>query len=107
MSISTLGKPPIARPPTANEITAGQTTSRPSGIALSQTTEIARSPMFRSRPGLTCRTAEDWSARGDLTEDGRPDLFVANDGTPCWLFANRGGLKFEETGLAAGSRWMG
>src|SRR5262249_28839118 len=24
----------------------------------------------------------------DLTGDHRPDIFVANDGSPCWLFAN-------------------
>ena len=38
----------------------------------------------------------------DLVGDPRLDLFVANDGTPCWLFENRGGLRFEEVGLQAG-----
>jgi enediyne biosynthesis protein E4 len=38
----------------------------------------------------------------ELTGDGRPDIFVANDGTPCWLFANRGNLRFDEIGEAAG-----
>ena len=38
----------------------------------------------------------------DLTGDGRLDVFVANDGTPCWLFANRGDLVFEEIGATAG-----
>jgi len=38
----------------------------------------------------------------DLTGDGRPDIYVANDGSPCWLFENRGGLKFAEVGAAAG-----
>jgi enediyne biosynthesis protein E4 len=38
----------------------------------------------------------------DLNEDGRLDIFVANDGTPCWLFANRGGLKFDEVAAMAG-----
>jgi len=38
----------------------------------------------------------------DLTGDARPDIFVANDGTPCRLFENRGGLRFAEVGLPAG-----
>ena len=38
----------------------------------------------------------------ELTGDNRPDIYVANDGTPCWLFANRGNLRFEEIGEAAG-----
>ncbi len=38
----------------------------------------------------------------DLTGDGRLDLFVANDGTPCWLFENLGGLRFREIGHEAG-----
>ena len=38
----------------------------------------------------------------ELTGDNRPDIYVANDGTPCWLFANRGNLHFEEIGEAAG-----
>jgi hypothetical protein len=38
----------------------------------------------------------------DLTGDARPDIFVANDGTACWLFENRGGLRFREVGREAG-----
>ena len=38
----------------------------------------------------------------DLAGDHRPDIFVANDGTPCRLFENRGGLRFAEVGDAAG-----
>ena len=38
----------------------------------------------------------------DLVGDRRPDIYVANDGSPCWLFENKGGLRFEEVGLAAG-----
>jgi tetratricopeptide (TPR) repeat protein len=34
----------------------------------------------------------------DFDEDGRLDLFVANDGTANFLFLNRGGMKFEEVG---------
>ena len=29
-------------------------------------------------------------------------IFVANDGTSCWLFANRGHMQFEEIGETAG-----
>ena len=38
----------------------------------------------------------------ELTGDNRPDIFVANDGTACWLFANRGNLQFDEIGETAG-----
>ena len=38
----------------------------------------------------------------ELTGDNRPDIYVANDGTPCWLFANRGNLQFGEIGETAG-----
>jgi enediyne biosynthesis protein E4 len=38
----------------------------------------------------------------ELTGDNRPDIYVANDGTPCWLFANQGNLRFKEIGEQAG-----
>ena len=38
----------------------------------------------------------------DVNNDGRMDLFVANDTVPNFLFINKGGGKFEEAGLAAG-----
>ena len=39
----------------------------------------------------------------ELTGDNRPDIYVANDGTPCWLFANQGDLRFKEIGEIAGA----
>jgi hypothetical protein len=38
----------------------------------------------------------------DFDDDGRMDLFVANDTVQNYLFANRGGGRWEERGLAAG-----
>ena len=38
----------------------------------------------------------------ELTGDNRPDIYVANDSSPCWLFANRGNLTFEEIGEESG-----
>ncbi|MHB1562299.1 MAG: CRTAC1 family protein, partial [Isosphaeraceae bacterium] len=38
----------------------------------------------------------------DFDDDGRVDLFVANDGTANFLFRNRGGFRFEEAGTEAG-----
>lgn len=38
----------------------------------------------------------------DLDLDGRPDIYVANDATDNFLYLNRGGWKFEESGVVAG-----
>jgi enediyne biosynthesis protein E4 len=38
----------------------------------------------------------------DVDEDVWPDVFVANDGKPNFLFRNKGGGTFEEVGLLAG-----
>jgi len=38
----------------------------------------------------------------DVNNDGLMDLFVANDTMPNFLFVNKGGGKFDETGLGAG-----
>ena len=38
----------------------------------------------------------------DLDDDGRVDLFVANDSSANFLFHNLGGMRFEEVGHAAG-----
>ena len=38
----------------------------------------------------------------ELTGDHRPDIYVANDSSPCWLFANQGDLRFEEIGEESG-----
>ncbi len=41
-------------------------------------------------------------AIADFDEDGRLDIFVANDKTPCQLYRNLGCMKFEESGLPWG-----
>ncbi|MFO0953390.1 MAG: CRTAC1 family protein [Isosphaeraceae bacterium] len=39
----------------------------------------------------------------DLDDDGKVDLYVANDTTANYLFKNLGGMKFEECGLTSGA----
>ncbi len=41
-------------------------------------------------------------AVGDCNNDGWPDIYVANDSTPSYLYINRKDGTFEETGLLAG-----
>ena len=41
-------------------------------------------------------------AVADVNDDGWPDVFVANDGMPNFLFRNKGSGVFEEVGLLAG-----
>ncbi|HZQ22615.1 MAG TPA: CRTAC1 family protein [Terriglobales bacterium] len=39
----------------------------------------------------------------DFNNTGRPDLFIANDATPNYLYKNEGGGKFTEIGLESGT----
>ena len=39
----------------------------------------------------------------DLDDDGRPDIYVANDGDPNSLWLNEGGLRFRDEAFLAGS----
>jgi hypothetical protein len=41
----------------------------------------------------------------DINNDGWMDLFVANDTMPNFLLVNRGGGRFEEIGLEAGTAY--
>jgi tetratricopeptide (TPR) repeat protein len=46
-------------------------------------------------------------AIADLDDDGRLDIFVANDGSANFLFRNLGGLRFEEIAITAGVAYDG
>jgi len=53
--------------------------------------------------GIASHLGKAWGAvAADLDNDGRMDLFVANDTVANFLFMNRGGGHFEEIGLQAG-----
>ncbi len=53
--------------------------------------------------GIANSLGKAWGAVvTDLNNDGRMDLFVANDTTANFLFMNRGGGRFEEIGTQAG-----
>jgi hypothetical protein len=53
--------------------------------------------------GIAENPGKSWGVVAtDINNDGFLDLFVANDTTANFLFANRKGKKFEETGFTAG-----
>ncbi len=53
--------------------------------------------------GIASSLGKAWGVvAADIDNDGRMDLFVANDTVPNFLFANRGKGKFDEIGLLAG-----
>ncbi len=56
-----------------------------------------------SEAGITDRDGRGLGVvAADIDEDGKVDLFVANDGTANFLFRNRGGMHFEEAGHESG-----
>jgi hypothetical protein len=53
--------------------------------------------------GIAAHLGKAWGVvAADVNGDGWMDLFVSNDTVANFLFTNRGGGKFEETGFAAG-----
>ena len=84
--------------PTGRTSTAARSLPRPCPTTSSAMT-AAGSWTSRPRPGSSTATAAaSGSSPRDLDDDGRIDLFVANDSSANFLFRNLGGMRFEEIG---------
>jgi len=81
---------PSAYPPRADRLWHNQGQGR--FVDISDRTGLAAA----ARPGLGALVA-------DFDGNGRPDLYIANDGTPNQYWLNQGGLKFIEDAFLAGN----
>ena len=94
-----LCRDPARRRPTS---TATRATSRRCPTTSSATTAAGSSTSPREA-GIVDRDGRGLGVvAADLDDDGRVDLFVANDMSANYLFRNLGGFRFEEVGHAAG-----
>ncbi len=66
-------------------------------------TDVSRQTGADDKPGYY-GLGVVWS---DLSGTGRPDLYVADDSTPNYLYRNQGGGKFTEEGLESGTAVSG
>lgn len=56
--------------------------------------------------GLDAAAGKTWAVGfADYDDDGRPDLYLANDQTPCNLFHNLGAGRFAEVGIDSGTAY--
>ena len=70
----------------------------------STTTATARSPTSRRPSGLDKALGKGLGVVvADVDDDGRPDIYVANDTTMNFLFHNLGGNRFEDVSLLSGA----
>ena len=103
ISIMTPSRPLLRGPGRPPRLSAGPRTFPPSPIGSIATTATGRSPTSRGMAGIDLPEGRGLGVLiAELTGDNRPDIYVANDRSPCWLFANRGNLRFEEIGEEAG-----
>ncbi|MES4792754.1 MAG: CRTAC1 family protein, partial [Chloroflexota bacterium] len=68
-----------------------------------ETVPAGFSPTRPDAPGVDGKTLG--VAVADYDGDGRPDLYLANDGVPCNMFRNAGRARFENAGLLAGTAY--
>ena len=82
---------PRGMPPAPHALFRNQGNGRFTEVTRESGIEEAAPPFFGLQPVIA-----------DFDGDGRPDIFVANDSTPNYLFRNDGQMRFHEIGLTSG-----
>ena len=102
---SEAGREPRLSAGKASRCIAVRADCRPVSCSCSTTTAMARSPTSarNQRSGAASGSYPMTAVAADFDNDGWPDIYVACDSTPSWLFRNQHDGTFREEGLERGA----